>query len=415
MNELDNLKILFNDHKCALLSEEPINLDKLKYVCSCNREDYISIFKFKMIGNCDLCNGINKTNRKYTIQFVRQYFERYGCELISTYKNWEHKLQYKCKCTHITNTSLRSFMTRNPSKKCRSCIQREYNNDELKKLFSANGCELQSKWTGVNKPVIFKCSCGKLGNKTIYRFKEHPYCGACGTEKNINSKKYTFDEVYDYFEQQNCKLISNSYTNSHEKLDYICVCGEYSSIRFYCFLQGQRCGCIKSLGEQFIQNTIKELGYSYKAQYKFNNCINERRLSFDFYIDNKFLIEVDGEQHFKSIEKWGGIPALKKRIKRDMIKNKYCIDNNIPLLRISFKEIKKIHIILKLYISLIENNLVSSIMFTNDILYRDMFNNIRDKLEILSFSNNISINNDIHQKLKNDIDECEYKKLLLLI
>jgi hypothetical protein len=40
-------------------------------------------------------------------------------------------------------------------------------------------------------------------------------------------------------------------------------------------------------------------------------------------------------QHSKSYYFFGGEDALINRIKRDEIKNKYCIENNIYLLRIS--------------------------------------------------------------------------------
>ena len=63
-------------------------------------------------------------------------------------------------------------------------------------------------------------------------------------------------------------------------------------------------------------------------------------LAFDFAIFDSYdnllsLIEYDGEQHFKSMEYFGGEESFKKTIKRDEIKDKYCKKNNIPLLRIT--------------------------------------------------------------------------------
>ena len=42
-------------------------------------------------------------------------------------------------------------------------------------------------------------------------------------------------------------------------------------------------------------------------------------------------------QHKRAYDFFGGEAALSERIKRDEIKNKYCKDNNIYLLRISYQ------------------------------------------------------------------------------
>ncbi len=77
----------------------------------------------------------------------------------------------------------------------------------------------------------------------------------------------------------------------------------------------------------------------YTHQHKFDECKNINKLSFDFYLpDYNICIEYDGEQHFTSIEFFGGKEGLKNRIKLDKIKTKYCNDNNIKLIRIKYTE-----------------------------------------------------------------------------
>jgi hypothetical protein len=49
-------------------------------------------------------------------------------------------------------------------------------------------------------------------------------------------------------------------------------------------------------------------------------------------------IEYDGQQHFNSIDYWGGENALKENIEKDNIKNEYCKENGINLIRISYKD-----------------------------------------------------------------------------
>ena len=66
---------------------------------------------------------------------------------------------------------------------------------------------------------------------------------------------------------------------------------------------------------------------------------------FDFYVDNKYLIEYDGLQHF--IAKQGGWNTednLKKTQLRDEFKNQWGKDNNIPLIRIPYTKLKTLTI-----------------------------------------------------------------------
>ena len=56
---------------------------------------------------------------------------------------------------------------------------------------------------------------------------------------------------------------------------------------------------------------------------------------FDFYVNNKYLIEYDGVQHFKESNPWNCKA-------RDIEKNIWCKDNNIPLIRIPYTQLDKL-------------------------------------------------------------------------
>jgi hypothetical protein len=74
-----------------------------------------------------------------------------------------------------------------------------------------------------------------------------------------------------------------------------------------------------------------------------NRCKYINVLPFDFYLPKyNICIEYDGEQHFEPLEFFGGIKAFDELKKRDEIKTKFCRDNNIKLIRISYRDsIKK--------------------------------------------------------------------------
>lgn len=104
----------------------------------------------------------------------------------------------------------------------------------------------------------------------------------------------------------------------------------------------------QSKGELYIENVLTLNDIYYLKEVEFKKCINKskNKLRFDFYLPkNNICIEYDGEQHFKSIEEFDGKDkdkALKKRQEHDKIKDDFCKENNIILIRIKYdsKDIK---------------------------------------------------------------------------
>jgi len=62
------------------------------------------------------------------------------------------------------------------------------------------------------------------------------------------------------------------------------------------------------------------------------------------------LIEVDGEQHYSQYRFEDNELKFADRIYNDAIKNSYCEDNNIPLLRIPYWDIKSAESIIQMKI-----------------------------------------------------------------
>ena len=75
----------------------------------------------------------------------------------------------------------------------------------------------------------------------------------------------------------------------------------------------------------------------YEPQMRFDDCCDIKTLPFDFYIPSlKIAIEYDGKQHFEPIEYFGGKESFEILQKHDAIKNEYCKNNGISLLRIPY-------------------------------------------------------------------------------
>jgi len=139
------------------------------------------------------------------------------------------------------------------------------------------------------------------------------------------------------------------------------------------------------------ENTIQALKKYFKKNFMKNiQIINEfkgpifkkdhTRYDIAVYQDNKllFLIEVDGLQHFKSVNKFGGEIGFEERQQSDKLKNKYILDNNLLLLRISYNDCSD-KIITKNIDKAFRCEKKCHIMYSNDYDYVDMINNLSKK------------------------------------
>ena len=122
-------------------------------------------------------------------------------------------------------------------------------------------------------------------------------------------------------------------------------CGAIKTIRGISLRNGvvKSCGCIKSYGEEKIAKLLTDNNIIFQREYCFKDLIYIYPLKFDFAIFQKngtlsHLIEYDGIQHFQSIDFFGGNEEFQKTQLRDQIKNNYCIENNIKLIRIKYNE-----------------------------------------------------------------------------
>jgi very-short-patch-repair endonuclease len=58
------------------------------------------------------------------------------------------------------------------------------------------------------------------------------------------------------------------------------------------------------------------------------------------------IIEFDGVQHTMPIKRWGGEESFKITVEKDFIKDNYCLNNGIRMLRIPYTDIVNIENIL---------------------------------------------------------------------
>lgn len=170
------------------------------------------------------------------------------------------------------------------------------------------------------------------------------------TEMFIEKAKHKHGDNYNYSKTQ--------YLGDNKKLTIICKThGEFDQVAGY-HLGGHGCSkCNRSKGENKVATVLKSLNIEFIEQHKFNECRNKSPLEFDFYIPSRNLcIEYDGVQHFKIVPRSSNQQQNEKDFLKgqtnDQIKNKFCADNNMPLLRIPYFKFNDIESIIKIQLGL---------------------------------------------------------------
>ena len=228
-----------------------------------------------------------------------------------------------------------------------------------KALDSCNkkGYELVTKKEKIkdNKTYI-KYICPKHGihSMRIANLANGRGCPECRCDKHKEIYKTSCEEVEKRIKDCGGVLLNKEdYVNQTAKnLKVVCPsCGSIfiTSLRNFTQHGGQiccKCCDNESIGEKKIKNYLENNGINFKQEYWFPDCRDVNPLPFDFYLpaQNK-IIEFDGRQHFEETNHF--TYSLVNVKKHDEIKNKYCHDNGIYLIRIPYTKINKIDEILK--------------------------------------------------------------------
>jgi len=208
---------------------------------------------------------------------------------------------------------------------------------------------------------LCQCDCGN--QKTINGSSlRRGLTVSCGCKKAEEMQKYNESKVVDEVGNRYGKLVvlnrnmDFKHPDGRALWNCQCDCGNV------CVVSGKllrnrhvsSCGCgVKSIGEQKIEELLKQTNINFCQQYSVKIQQNQYTVKqqhpyyFDFAIfnDNKlsYCIEYDGELHYnyKNSENfWSNKEQYEKTIMRDAIKNQWCKDNNIPLIRIPYTQLK---------------------------------------------------------------------------
>jgi very-short-patch-repair endonuclease len=328
------------------------SLDKIKIICRIHGEFEIRASSHIRGSGCSLCN-IEK-RKSNTNEFVEKakkvHSDKYDYSLVN-YETAHIKIQIVCKKHGFFYQTPHNHLH---GKGCPNC-------SKSKKLTQSEFIEKAKKVHGdkydyslvnyINNNTKVKIICKKHGifyqnpNNHISKHNENG-CPKCfgtiksNTKEFIKKSKKIHDDKYDY------SLVN--YINNNTKVKIICKKHGIFYQKPSKHLIGQGCSkCNFSRGELKIEKYLVENNIIFESQKRFKKCKNKQQLPFDFYLPiSKICIEFDGEQHFKPVEYWGGENTYKKRKINDNIKNNYCKENKIELIRIKYNDYNNIERIL---------------------------------------------------------------------
>lgn len=222
-----------------------------------------------------------------------------------------------------------------------------------------------NKWTIIgieNNMFKCKCECGVVANVKFHNIINglSKDCG-CGRKQNLSSikKKEIIGNKYGKL-----TVIEECGKTGYGKLLYKCKCecGNECIVNTSCLYNGhtKSCGCMISQYNIRLKEIVEGLGYECESEYYIDlREYGYTFMRFDLYISSLNLaIEYDGEGHYEPIG-YGGDPNENFILtqKRDEIKNNYCADKNIHLLRIPYWEKENMeNIIINKINELITNN-----------------------------------------------------------
>ena len=210
-----------------------------------------------------------------------------------------------------------------------------------------NGCPTGTRWKCL-------CDCGNITYHYATNLLNDKYSHSCGCQskrgENLKISGYHGQNKIDITGQKFGRLTALKDSGERKGGEVVwlcqCDCGSLLKVRSYDLRRGHTssCGCLRSKGEEKIKNIFSQNNINYISQKTFADCVNDRGnlLKFDFYLEEmNYCIEYDGDIHFDQGKSrgWFSDEYREDLQNRDAIKNQWCKDNNIPLIRIPYTKL----------------------------------------------------------------------------
>jgi len=221
------------------------------------------------------------------------------------------------------------------------CLSKSYINNQTPLLFDKKDCKHKpflATWANMRKKNYGGCPiCAQLSrNKTL----SEKY-------RKIYHKEDIYTEVNNLFDGEFYLKEGQTYISNKKDMIFICKKKNHEfSQSLVNFRRGFGCPICnrenhESIGSKEVRKVLNKYHIKYETEKQMPNMKYKRNLKFDFYFKTKnnreIVIEYDGQYHTRIRGSRTTDKELNEQKVRDNIKNNYCMENNILLLRISYK------------------------------------------------------------------------------
>ena len=306
--------------------------------------------------------GLTKENKYYSFKDVVDILSSLGYKVLSDeceYKNMQSKIRYESETYGNGEMTLAHIFRRHnynsrPVKRKKNDTKYRYATEQeiinALKQISPN-IHITSDIKYLKDYVKYKCV---KHNYTGYQKLENLLtgrgCRECGVEKMSRSTSLTKDEFQNKVSSINNNITVLEYTGQRKGFHrYRCDrCESEWEGAFTYNLSCGRCDKVKSKGEEKIRQILQKYNINFVCEKRFEDCKFVRRLPFDFYLpDYNTIIEYHGEQHYRSVARFGGKEAFIARQNHDKKKKDYCLSNGYNFVEIPYTSFNDIELIIK--------------------------------------------------------------------
>lgn len=356
----DEVNKMFFDHNMTLVSKEYHNRDeKLDYICNDHKDKCIQHMSL-----CDLLHGRKCVYCRYEngepCNFIlpediyQEETQKVGYKYVGYHKEKNFVYidficpihEYKGVQSSIWNN------IKNGRCCCGVCNGNDRSTEEFADMVHKKlpHIDVIGEYLGARERVDVKCSvCGNQWSPYAYNLLSGHGCQQCydnrrgeihhkGDEEKLNKLKQMHPDIeflkIPYYARDNvdcrCKVCGFEWSASYDNLSKDNCTG--------CPM----CNRGGSSAEKEISEILSAWGIQYSPQYKFEDLKDTYYLPCDFYLpDYNIIIEYDGEQHYRPIQ-FGGMTEEEARLNyektkyHDELRNIYCQNNKIGLIRIPF-------------------------------------------------------------------------------
>lgn len=354
---LDKLYSKYPNFSSELLSEYKNKRTKIKVKCDCCHNNIIEKYP-KTISDHNECDDC-KTSKMYERKELKKKPLKAKPARTDIQKRIDFSIRYQdsmliydngiyiCKCCGKQKTSHYT--------QCQ-CV---HNAKIINQFFEKNKKLLYEKWGDkiilkkdqeyVRKTSEYEFVCrihGDFKTSIDQAIRGKDACPLCSHAKRLLGMEKLKERIYK-LHGNSIKIIEGQEYKSSRKYQMMFVCnkGHEFPTKPSVIMKSGCPICNQSHGENIVMSHLSKLGLKFEFDKPYKDMKFIKRLKFDFAIykneELNCVIEFDGQHHdkpatFGVLSKEEAIKRHKLTIERDKAKNKYCLEHNIPMLRIHY-------------------------------------------------------------------------------